>query len=76
MPTLSITLGTAAANELNDAFSAGYQATLPGGGANPETRQAYAKRKIIELLKEHVKLYRKREAARATEAQPDPDITP
>lgn len=73
MPTLTLTLSAGASSELTDAFSAGYQATI-NGSPNPETQAQYARRQVIALLKEHVLLYRKRQAA-ATMSTVDPDIT-
>lgn len=54
-----------------DAFAAkfGYQATLPGGGANPETKNAFAKRQISVWIKSVVREYEASvamESARAT----------
>ena len=83
MPTLTVTLSAAAANELTDAFGTAYQATIQTGvdanggpimGANPETKNVFARRQVIALLKQHVLLYRKRQAA-ATMAPAEPDIT-
>jgi hypothetical protein len=74
MPTITLTISASAASELNDTFGVGYQATLPSGQPNPETKQQFARRHIIALLKQHVMLYRKRQAAAAIAAT-EPDIT-
>lgn len=74
MPTISLTLSTAAATELTDAFGVDYQATLPDGSANPEPKAQFARRQLIAMVKEHVLLYRRRQAAAAASAS-EPDIT-
>lgn len=83
MPTLTVTLSAAAANELTDAFGISYQATIQTGvdangvpimGANPQTKNAFSRQQVIALLKSHVLLHRKRQAA-ATMISTDPDMT-
>lgn len=59
MPDIIVTLTPA--STLNN----GYQATLPGGGANPETRNAFAKRMVAEWIKRRTTQY---EAGLAMEA--------
>lgn len=64
MATLSITIPNAVATRVQDSFCAahGYQATLPDGSANPETKQQFLKRKVVEFIRDSVK------AAEATAA--------
>lgn len=68
MPDIIVTLTPASTlNRCVDAICAldGYQATLPGGGANPETRNAFAKRMVAEWIKRRTTQY---EAGLAMEA--------
>lgn len=85
MPTVSLTLSAAAANEVNDAFASlySYQATIQTGvdgdghpvmGANTETKAQFVKRKMIEFVKERVMTYRRQVALAAVSAT-DSDIT-
>ena len=84
MPTVSLTLSAGAATEINDAFAAlySYQANIQsvdGEGnpitiPNPETKTQFAKRKLIEFIKERVITYR-RQVALAAVNNADADVT-
>jgi len=73
MPTISFTLSNAAQTELVDTFGVNYQATI-NGNPNPESKAVFARKQMIALLKQHVLLYRKRQAAAAAGTS-EPDIT-
>lgn len=85
MPTLSITLSSAAVAELNDAFAElyGYQATVQTGtdaegnpimGPNPVSKAQFARQQVIAFMKERVQTYRRTEALKAASTA-DADIT-
>lgn len=73
MPTISLTLSTAAANELTDAFGENYPDTI-NGQPNPETKAQFAKRQLVALIKQQVMSFRRTQAAAAASAV-DPEIT-
>lgn len=54
MATFTLTIPDAKLQDLIDAYGDDYQAMLPGGGANPETRIQYSKRKLLEHIKQPV----------------------
>lgn len=71
MPDIIITIDTA--GNLTRAVDAtcakfGYQATLPGGGANPETKNQFAKRMVALTVKGWMVEYEARAAADAAGA--------
>lgn len=68
MPDITITIDTA--GNLTRAVDAtcakfGYQALLPGGGTNPEGKNAFAKRMVARTVKEWIIEYESRVAADA-----------
>lgn len=78
MATFSISFDTGAVplSRIYDAFAVayGYQATLPGGGTNPETKAQFARRMMGDHIKGVVKA-QEREAARSAAEAGVTDIT-
>jgi hypothetical protein len=75
MPTISLTLSDKALGELVDALCEfyGYQAEIDGQ-PNPEARAHFARRMLLNWMKEHVLRYRRRMAEIAASGE-DPEIT-
>jgi hypothetical protein len=59
MAQVVITIPDAQVTRVNDAFAAvyGYQATLPNGDPNPQTKAQFAKARTIDYIKDVVKSY-------------------
>lgn len=66
MAVISIDIGSHS-TRIQDAFGLyfNYQATLPGGGANPESKGAFTKRMVAEWVKDIVKAVEANAAADA-----------
>jgi hypothetical protein len=75
MATFSFNVSIDALAEIIDAICEldGYQALI-NGEANPESRNAFARRMLIEDLKRRVMMYRQR-VALSLVSTADPDIT-
>ena len=57
MATFTLTIPNDKLQDTLDAWSEGYSATLPGGGANPQTRTQFAKEQIRQAVNNHVYQY-------------------
>lgn len=71
MATITLTIGNGTLTDLINAFGETYQATLPDGTPNPQTKVQFAKEQVRQMLKSQVIEYKKRQASPPA----DPDIT-
>lgn len=57
MASITFTIPNAVSQRVLDGFckNQGYSATLENGSPNPETQQAFLKRKVVEYVKQAVK---------------------
>ncbi len=61
MATITFTADSSTMTDIINAFSEDYQAFLPGGIANPQTRTQFAKAKFLQTVKSQVFEYKKRQ---------------
>lgn len=74
MGSYTVTWPSAYDQLMLDTFSDGYQATLPDGSSNPETKIQYAKRMFFEMVRLRVKQYKAQKDATAASVAATSDI--
>lgn len=57
MATFTLTIPNNKLQDTIDAWSEGYQSTLPDGSPNPQTRAQYAREQIRQAVNNHVYQY-------------------